>query len=1341
MMKNKERIAMPRLHGQAAKAAGRALGVITLALLPLSGQTVTLADAPLFSTVVVPGNLALALSVEWPTATTPAYPVSVAYSANSEYLGYFDPAKCYQYVLNTTTPSDSYFAPYGSATNHVCGSSASLQLWSGNFLNWVSMQTLDTFRWVLTGGYRSADTTTNTVLTKTYNARDEQNPNKGVSDRALITGGTPLRWSSWNSRVYNLGTAVHFTKNGDLSSTSNIVDYAGQNSYVSAHSANVANESTVYRIYINVKVCDPSVGLEANCVQYGSNYKPEGLMQKYASKLRYSAFGYLNTENTLDGGVMRAKMKYIGPSQPVPGSAPIANGLAEWDSRTGVMLTNPDSGDANTTATAARNSGWDVAIGNSGVMNYLNKFGYGARHYKERDPVGELYYAVTRYFRNQGNVPRYSDISRAGDTNTASRWLDGFPVITNWGDPILYSCQKNFILGIGDVYNWFDGNLPGTTLRVAGNQWWAEDNVPAEVADDRAVDVKAATDMVGVLEGKTGRTLGTSWNDAGRGNTMYIAGLAYAAHTQDIRPDLNGVQSINTYWLDVGENACYEHKNQFWLAAKYGGFTVPSGFLTYGPSNGVNTLAESAWTSSNDILPTSFPGLGYCTTNGLAYSTDSGTRSDKRPDNYFPGNSPLTMKTGLTSAFEKIVSEAASASSTTMASTSDRVASSGNANYAVSYDPNTWTSILKAQLVSYDSTGAASFADVWDATALLDTRTAANRLIVTCCRANGDALPFTADALTNGNPLDSRTNVNSFGAIRGVSSGSQSVSHYLAYLRGDTRYEVANGGPYRTRAHLLGDIVNSKVTAVGAPSGTYYEIYNAGYTSFKSTYRNRPTVVYAGANDGMMHAFDGTVPAAVGGACSSSLTTPSDACGKEVFAYVPSFVYGTSETAATQGLASLGSATSFSHHFMVDATPIAGDVDFYVTPSPVAASNDWRTILVGGLGKGGKGYYAIDITNPVRWTSESDVASDVLWEFTHPHMGYTFGDATIVKTPQYGWTVVVPSGYNNDDGKGYLYFINPRTGELLNTITLPGGGTETPLNLGHVEAYVPDARNGTADSLYAVDLRGNVWRVDLTATVTTSGITKTSNFEYATVQLARLTSPEGGAQPVTTRPLVQPDPSSLKRYVLVGTGQLLSDTDINNTQVQTFYAIIDGTDGYGDFYTAAEPSNPATTRSGIPLPAGISFPVERSVMAANTDLTVGIGSALPSTTPMGWYFDLPRGANRIAERVNVRPDIINGIVAFAGNLPNGDACSPAGTSRIYATGFSDGASTLTNASGARVASSAMTTTAMDISFKSVNGTPRLYTGGGDGTVPNQPGSFGGKTSYKRLNWREVPTAD
>jgi len=1307
--------------------------ILCISLLPAASRALDLADSPLFSTVAMPGNLILALSVEWPTATTPAYPSTTAYDATSTFLGYFDPAKCYLYIAkNTGTDaapdySTSYFSPYGAATNHVCRSDANLSLWSGNYLNWSSMQTLDAFRWVLTGGFRSVDTTTMTILSKTYAAQDNSNvmPQKTLAANQL-EGATPFTSTAWSSsattRVRNLGRRMWITStntgNGGTgtggSATQGATPYTGQTSWVNSSQPNYAKPETTYELYINVLVCDAKSGLESNCTKYGTNYKPEGLMQANSSKLRFSAFGYYNhsgdSNQQRDGGVMRARMKYIGPTQPVPGSASSPNGNAEWDASTGIMTTNPDSADADATKLFAKNSGWDVSITDSGVMNYLNKFGNYSHSYKANDPVSELFYAALRYYKNLGNVSAYTTLEGASNSETAAKWLDGFPAITSndvwqakdtaYGSPILYSCQKNFILGIGDVNTHRDANLYGSTLRSE-----LEPTMPSEVAADTSTDVKKATDMVGQLEGLTSGSLGGIYADSSSTkcdgswslcSTYYIAGLAYDAHTNDIRTDMPGQQTVNTYWMDVMELQTYKRKNQYWLAAKYGGFVPPTNFSPYSASNGPSTLEDNTWYNNNDTLQVG--------TSSLNYSTNSGN-TDKRPDNYFPGSQPDAMKTGLTQAFAKMVSEMNSATSTALSLTSPNTRN-GTISYSANYNAKDWTGQLIAFKVNFSDDGIPSATPQWDARDVLDSMVTAKnssaRKIVTCCTTDKEnpALPFTYNSLKKA-ALNPRTYWESFSKVPGVAAESQSESNFIAYLRGESDQEIANGGRYRNRAHLLGDIVDSKPVATAGPRAIYYDSYNPGYSAFKIKHADRRTVVYVGSNDGMLHAFDGS--------------TGSDSSGKELFAYIPSFVYGDSSTAASSGLASLGGA-SYSHHYFVDATPAVVDVDFANTSGSKQTAADWRSILVGGLGKGGKGYFAIDVTDPSSWTTDDAVASKVLWEFTDSRMGYSYGTPSLVKTKKYGWVAIFTSGYGNSDGKGYFFFVNPVTGALLEAVATPEGSTSSPLDMAHHTALVTDYTDFTADALYAGDMQGNVWRLDVTGTGDYASPTK----------IAKLVNAKGTPQPVTTRPLVEFDPNSKKRYVMIGTGRLLADSDISNSDLQSFYAIIDGTSSFGGFYSEAT------------LPSSATFPITRSQLQANNDLLAGIGSSPASV--MGWYFDLS-SKNSIAERVNVQPVANLGSVSFAANLPNGETCNPSGAGRNFTVSFATGKTQLTQADGSPALSQESNSIITDLSYQRVNGKLRVYSGTGTGSVVKLPTNLSTSSGLKQLNWREVKAVD
>jgi type IV pilus assembly protein PilY1 len=533
---------------------------------------------------------------------------------------------------------------------------------------------------------------------------------------------------------------------------------------------------------------------------------------------------------------------------------------------------------------------------------------------------------------------------------------------------------------------------------------------------------------------------------------------------------------------------------------------------------------------------------------------------------------------------------------------------------------------------------------------------------------------------------------------------------YLNYLRGDRSHEQASSvagssKAYRTRAKLLGDIVGSRARPVGPPSLPLSDATNPGYSTFKTTWKDRPTVVYVGANDGMMHAFNGTLSGAN--------------AGKEIFAYVPSAVFsGPDGTPTVSGLASLGNP-ALSHRFLVNATPTVFDIDLGKTwnGSAVDTDTDWRSVLIGGLGKGGRSYYAIDVTDPASIASEAIAAGKVLWEFSPPAgvMGFTFGEPVVAKTRKWGWTVIFPSGYNNVDGKGYLFFVNPKTGALLETVSTGEGTVANDAGLAHANAYVLDFSDGYADAVYAGDLLGNLWRFD---------VTPTSGSYAAPLKLARFNHEVDGLQPVTSRPVIELHPKTKKRVVMVGTGRLLADTDIASTKEQSFYAIIDG--------------NAAAFNATAP--SGVAFPIERDELVADTNLLAGVTPTIAK--PMGWYVDLGKNpGNNVAWRIVSDPTTFFGTTAFAPTLPNADACSPSGTSRIYAVDFASGISKLLEAGVVTSYISGGTGVITDLRFLSVDGKVRLIGGSDRGEVKRLPGNFGSTVGLKRLNWRELPAAN
>jgi len=1247
------------------------LGAVSLvALTSASFAQVNLSDDPVLSTTAVPGNLALPLSVEYPTAVSVA---NIAeYTTARAFLGYFDPRKCYGYNFDVNE-ANRYFYPTATTTTNTCTGA-----WSGSFLNWATMQTIDPFRKVLTGGLRTTDTATVTIIEKAWASGQGGTgnfPNRTLA--AGVTGATPFGWGEFRMRIQGLENRMRFTGSGNVDAAPTAYNPGAP-----------VNPAVTYEVSVRVRVCNPAApgGVESNCVQYGSNYKPQGLIQEYSDRIRYSAFGYLNDGNIRrDGGVLRARQKFVGPMEPRPGLPSIANAASEWDAATGVFIVDPDTADSSATG-----------VPNSGVINYLNKFGQSGS-YKTYDPVGELYYAAVRYFKNLGNVPEWSQVASASSNAERAQWIDGFPVITTWDDPIQYSCQRNFILGIGDVNTHADKNVPGPT----GNA--NEPTKPAAVLADTTVNATvnavADTDRIGVMEGLG--TLGTTaYPYCCSNNAAFIAGLAYDAHTRDIRPDnpavprTVGLQTVTTYWLDVLEYQNYRSRNQYWLATKYGGFRVPP---LYSPDTATAALPVASWNTGGELV-----------TGG----------TDLKPDNYFTATAPEEVEAGLRSAFASIAANLR-AFTTSFSTSGSQVTQSGNASYSAQYDSSNWTGAVTASQLDFDAvTANATLTERWSTNTTLANQLAGagwdtGRRVVTWGGTAGVRFRSGAGGIT----------ATQLAALDTPYGAGVDGPQYLNYLRGDRSNEVGVTGAlgYRPRVGLLGDIDGSKATAVNAPNSRYADATNPGYSAFVAAYATRTPMVYVGSNDGMLHAFNGALTGAT--------------AGSEVFAYVPSALFAGATAPATDGLVSRGDP-NFVHRSLVNATAVAFDIDFARTGGPVTGNPtpNWRSILIGGLGKGGRSYYAIDVTDPLGGgtPTEAAMAGRVLWEFpsagnaTHtsaiPRMGFSYGQPLVTKTAKYGWVVILPSGYNSASGGSYLFFLNPNNGNLLETVTV-GTVAEPSSGLAHAQWYVRDFSDNTAETVYAGDILGNLWRLDVTAA---SGAYPTP------VNIGRLTSDTGVRQPVTTRPLIEVDPTTGRRFVLVGTGRLLDDTDIASTASQSFYAFIDGTEA--QFSTAAT------------LPAGVIFPVTRTSLVPNTDSTLaGTGVTLTAARPMGWYTDLPVGSAGVASRVVLDPVTAFRRVAFATLLPEGDACTPSGTSRIYVVNFGSGESALTS----NQSYVSLPGVVIDLRFLSVNGgQARLYAGGrgatsssaGAGSQPDlrqieleDPGS----TPLRRLNWREV----
>lgn len=1172
---------------------------------PASAGTTPLADQPIL-VADVPANVLLTMSVEFPTAMNRAFKGGFDGTAAAPYLGYFDPYKCYEYAGGT----DGYFRPISKAgSNYTCSGA-----WSGHFLNWATMQGADIFRWALTGGNRSTDTpklfsdggAAQTILERAHAARQGefmyQFPDKTIYGKDILNYTNPGDYGA---------------SSGSITSSSSLLIRNGGQGIQFALKLNSLDSFAF--LNVRAEVCRDPDGtgtlLEGNCKKYANTsgtkslYKPVGLIQQYKDKMYFGAFGYLllNDNNNWDadgvaniykdGGVLRAMVQSVDSE------------ITE----TGAFVTDPYN------MLAAQ------GVTYSGTINYLNKFGQKSRSYKLWDPVGELYAEAIKYFKNLKPTKSY-----VSGVNAANR--DDFPVFTTWNDPATdakypkkgpLSCKKNYIVGIGDTNSNFDFNLSGSPL-----------GYPADVDSNMGSlkTAKAWTDEVGALEGIPGLSGKTIYN-----GSYYIAGLAYYAHSNDLRTDIDGIQTVDTYWMDVMEVG-YVSKNQYWLAAKYGGYKKPSKATPPGPFD-----------SSKDIWVDK-------TTAGVPIRSRDG---DPLPNNYFTADSPDSMVAGLRSAFQSIASGSGAAAGAALSSSQVNASSGGSNTYQGSYDAASWSGDITASRVNkVASDDSLDVTTLWHAAAKVDAQGSLGRKIVTLAPTDKTLtkptpadLKGTAFRWANLSPTQQLNLSKTSAAPTGDPVDGERI---LSYLRGDRTFEstAAVSNLYRQRASLLGDIVDSKVVYLGKPSASYAESYNPGYTRFKTDKAGRNPLIFVGANDGMLHAFD---------------ASEGSKGGQEIFALVPYSVYeGPDLNPEVSGIQALARKT-YSHHYYMNATPEIRDVDFARTGARLdsfgaGTEADWRTILVAGQGKGGRSFIAMDVTDISDTLTEDEIAGRVLWEFTHPDMGFSFGRPLIAKTRRWGWVVILTGGYNNiggtKPGQGALFILNAKTGELLGSSPVytgaDSGSATAPSGFAQIEGYTPSYQEYTLDYVYGGDLNGNLWRFDFSNSADDlPPVTKIAEF-----------STGGVGQPITTAPKIEYSADDLKRYVFVGTGRLLSSEDQGNTQQQTMYAVRDGTK------TRAFGTKPYQ----VAFPSGGFFPVTRGNLVEVTNLIEG--AKLDSAKPMGWRYDLTGSNAGVTERIILSLQANDGVVTWVGSIMNDDPCNASGNAIVYAVHYGTSQSVL-----------------------------------------------------------------
>lgn len=1198
----------------------------------ITSPEVKIASKPMFNgRSNVHPNMLLSLSVEFPTVGAAYRGNGGTYNRTLEYVGYFNPKKCYRYQGSYRNPFndpndatyDRYFYISKDADGlHECGGDS----FSGNFMNWAASSAIDMFRYALTGGDRIIDTPTTTVLQRAVlqdTAATNFYANGTYFPRRVVTAGgnvsAPKMVTPFDVKTLYIVSCRNRILFSDSSSgaidSNTATGYCPSKWDGSGTPPANAIDKKFGDFLVRVRVCDEKESAERRdlCQRYESGYKPIGQIQRNAEKLRIGAMGYLLDDSVYRyGGVLRAPIKYVGPrKRDSIQFIETDNEKLEWDPDTGVFYNNPE-------VPSDRNG-----ASNSGVLNYLNKFGRSGV-YKRYDPVSELFYEGVRYFQGKQPTPEAT-------ANMTEVMKDGFPVVANWEDPVLASCQANYMVSIADVNTHWDRYVPGNSRTTYGASN-ADAYDPIRSADNAvsgkwpAFDVQKWTRTVGDMEADTAGMFANpaknpnlaniEMKDSGAGGhgTYYMAGLAYWANTNDIR--LDRPTRVKTFAVDVDEGGNGQidgnprvikpRDSQLYLAAKYGGF-------------------EARTKANNPFITIADDGKEI----GASYAEWSdGSDASAVPRNYFLASQPKELINAIGKVFAAIADSSGTISGVSVSTT--RLSSDGAYVYQPSFESAGWGGALKKLRVSVDASGTVSVAKKaeWDAGIILTGTAAAlpdpppdERKIYTA-KFGADGSMTTAEFKWT--ELDDQQKAALDAAPYDDIADARGVDR-VNFLRGRRDLEVDKpNGIFRIRKRVLGDITNANPVFVGPPS---LNIPGEDYQTFYEERKGRVKAIYVGANDGMLHAFRADN-------------------GKELFAYVPNAL-----------ISQLNRLTSprYQHQPYVDGV---------ATVSEALIAGKWKTVLASSMGGGAQGVFTLDVTDPESF----GISGKAIFEFTDaddPDMGNVMGAPAIAKfrvggkngAAEYRYFVVVGSGLNNyktdgdkrfnTDAAGALFLLSLDKSptvkwiENVNYFKLRAPSSNTTFQNGLGTPAIVTGAAGATRFIYAGDLQGNLWRFDFTTTMPW--------VEQAPLarRLFTASDAQGIRQPITVQPKVVFAPGG-GFVVLFGTGKFLEETDAasGNFSTQSFYGVLDSTEGN---YVVS----------------GRSELIPRVLTKSGDGFTISGGAFSYGYQQggKGWYIDF-MNSSTTGERSVANPLVLNGRLFFNSLIPAQNPCDP-GSGRTY----------------------------------------------------------------------------
>ncbi|MBS0456563.1 MAG: pilus assembly protein [Proteobacteria bacterium] len=660
----------------------------------------------------------------------------------------------------------------------------------------------------------------------------------------------------------------------------------------------------------------------------------------------------------------------------------------------------------------------------------------------------------------------------------------------------------------------------------------------------------------------TDSTVGTADNGApypfGSSASYTLADVAYYYWKNDLRPDLT-----NNVPTSTADPANWQHMTLFTISIGAHGTLDPATVL-----NWIATNTPFTWPVPTHDQVTTIDDLFHAAINGHG--------------KFVIASNPTDFVNALVGALDTIAQRTSASSNV---SVSGARLTTTSQLFQSNFIIGKWTGDLGAYPIS--TGGVVSSTPTWLASQHIPTWNA--RPIYTWNGSAGVSFPTAAQttALGGANVAD--------------------------YIRGDQSKEQSNGGSYRNRSSILGDMIDS--SPVYQPADT-------------SVVPSTPAVVYVGGNDGMLHAFNGST-------------------GVEMFDYVPAGV----NMSNLQTLAN----PNYAHQYFVDGSIVVSTKKQTTTPTDSTGKN----ILVGVLGRGGNTVYALDVSDPANFN-----ATKVLWEYQDADMGNSLGTPVIARMNTGDPAVIIGNGYNSASGHSVFYVLNIRTGALIAKLDTKAGDNVSNFNgMATPKGWDAD-RNGTVDTIYGGDLLGNMWEWDVSDS-------NPANWgpEYGTAAAPQpfyvAKDAGGNRQPITSGLTIGLNPVDFSRWIFFGTGSYLTNGDPTNKNVQSWYAMQDP--------GPAVPNGP-TQITGRAMLKQRSI-VTSTVVNGNTVRAFGAATSGDMAGYKGWYVDWNYPSAQ-GERIVSDSTLLGNILLAASIIPSNNACDVGGSGFINAIdAFTGGAVT------------------------------------------------------------------